>query len=61
MFFQSDIFKQPGFWMQRRVNCEKYTRWDLSVKQELPWFGTQLFSIMGNIAGENELDVNQRT
>jgi hypothetical protein len=61
MLFQDNIFKQPDFWMQNRVNSAKYTRWDLSVKQELPWFGLQLFFNINNITGENELDVNQKT
>jgi len=60
MLFQNNIFKQPDFWMQHRVNSEKYTRWDFSVKQELPWFGIQLLFNMSNITGENELDVNQK-
>lgn len=47
--------------MQNRVNSAKYTRWDLSVKQELPWYGMQLFFNMNNITGENELDINQKT
>jgi TonB-dependent receptor len=58
---QNNIFKQPDFWMQNRVNSTKYTRWDLSVKQDLPWFGLQVFFNMNNITGENELDVNQKT
>jgi TonB-dependent receptor len=61
MLYQDNIFKQPDFWMQNRVNSAKYTRWDLSVKQELPWFGVQIFFNMNNITGENELDVNQKT
>ena len=61
LLFQDNIFKQPDFWMQNRVNSEKYTRWDLSVKQGLPWFGLQVFFNVNNITGENELDVNQRT
>jgi TonB-dependent receptor len=61
MLYQDNVFKQPDFWMQNRVNSSTYTRWDLSVKQELPWFGAQIFFNMNNITGANELDVNQRT
>jgi TonB-dependent receptor len=61
MLYQDNIFKKPDFWMQNRVNSAKYTRWDLSVKQELPWYGMQIFFNMNNITGENELDVNQKT
>jgi len=61
VLYQNNIFKQPDFWMQNRVNSTKYTRWDLSVKQDLPWFGVQVFFNVNNITGENELDVNQKT
>lgn len=43
MLYQDNIFKSPAFWMQETVNSDKYTRWDLSLKQELPWYGIQLF------------------
>ena len=61
MLYQDNIFKRPDFWMQNRVNSATYTRWDLSVKQELPWMGMQIFFNMNNITGENELDINQKT
>jgi TonB-dependent receptor len=61
MLYQDNIFKLPDFWMQNRVNSAKYTRWDLSVKQELPWYGVQLFFNINNITGENDVDINQRT
>ncbi|MGA9119938.1 MAG: TonB-dependent receptor [Bacteroidota bacterium] len=59
--FQDNIFKNPDFWMQNRVNSAKYSRWDLSVRQQLPWFGIQFFFNLNNITGEDELDVNQKT
>ncbi len=61
LLYQDNIFKKPDFWMQQRVNSAKYTRWDLSVKQDLPWLGMQLVFNLNNITGENELDVNQKT
>ena len=61
MLYQDNIFKQPDFWMQNRVFSEQYMRWDLSVKQNLPWFGMQLFFNIANLTGEDELDVNQKT
>jgi TonB-dependent receptor len=60
LLYQENIFKRPDFWMQQRVNSAKFTRWDLSVKQDLPWFGMQLFFDIRNITGENDLDVNQK-
>lgn len=60
LLYQDNIFKRPDFWMQQRVNSAKSTRWDLSVKQDLPWFGMHLFFDITNITGENDLDVNQK-
>jgi TonB-dependent receptor len=60
LLYQDNIFKRPDFWMQNRVNSEKFSRWDLSVKQELPWFGMQIFFNINNITGENDIDINQK-
>jgi TonB-dependent receptor len=60
LLYQDNIFKKPDFWMQNRVNSAKFSRWDLSVKQELPWYGIQLFFDINNITGENDVDVNQK-
>jgi TonB-dependent receptor len=60
MLYQDNIFKRPDFWMQNRVNSAKYTRWDLSVKQEMPWFGMQVYFNLMNITGEDDVDVNQK-
>ncbi len=60
MLFQDNIFKKPDFWMQNRVNSDKYIRWDLSIKQELPWYGMQIFLNLNNITGVNETDLNQK-
>jgi TonB-dependent receptor len=61
MLYQDNVFKLADFWMQNRVNSAPYTRWDLSVKQDLPWLGIQLFFNMNNITGESDVDVNQKT
>lgn len=61
MLYQDNIFKKPDFWTQNRVNTEQYTRWDLSVKQVLPWYGIQIYFSLNNITSENEIDINQKT
>jgi TonB-dependent receptor len=61
LLYQDNIFKRPDFWMQNRVYSAKYTRWDISVKQDLPWFGIQLLFNVNNVTGESERDVNQKT
>jgi hypothetical protein len=61
MLYQDNIFKNPDFWMQQRVYSAKYTRWDISVKQDLPWYGIQLFVNINNLTGAIERDLNQKT
>ncbi|MFZ1290091.1 MAG: TonB-dependent receptor, partial [Melioribacteraceae bacterium] len=60
MLYQDNIFKRPDFWKQLRVHSDKYTRWDLSLKQELPWYGIQLFLNINNVTGEEDTDLNQK-
>ena len=60
LLYQDNIFKKPDFWMQNRVNSDKYIRWDLSIKQELPWYGIQVFLNLNNFSGEDDIDINQK-
>jgi len=50
MIYQSDIFKGVNFWEELRKSTDDYTRFDISVKQDLPWYGLQIF---GNITNLN--------
>lgn len=61
MLYQDNIFKNPDFWAQNREHSDKYFRVDLSVKQNLPWYGIQLFFNLNNITGEDDIDINQKT
>ncbi len=60
MLYQADIFTGPNFWPQLRSSTASYTRWDLSVKQKLPWFGLQVFGDLNNINGANDISVIQQ-
>ena len=60
MLYQDNIFKRPDFWLQQRVFSDKYIRWDLSVKQNLPWFGMQVYFNISNITGEDDVDINAK-
>jgi TonB-dependent receptor len=60
MLYTDNIFKNPDFWLQQRVLSDKFVRWDLSVKQDLPWFGMQVFFNVNNITGEDDVDLNQK-
>ncbi|MDP4175913.1 MAG: TonB-dependent receptor [Bacteroidota bacterium] len=59
MLYKDNIFKNPSFWMQERTNSDKYTRWDLSLKQDLP-YGLQVYFDLLNISGEDDVDLNQK-
>jgi TonB-dependent receptor len=61
MLYQDNIFKRPDFWLQNRVHSDKYVRFDLSVKQRLPWYGIQIYFNLNNITGEDDVDINQKT
>jgi hypothetical protein len=61
LLYQDNIFKRPDFWMQNRVNSDKFSRWDLSVKQELPWLNMQVFLNINNITGADDIDINQKS
>lgn len=61
MLYQDNIFKKPDFWLQNRIHSDRYVRFDLSVKQQLPWFGLQLYFNLNNITGEDDVDINQKT
>ena len=57
MLSQSEIFTGPNFWPQLRPSTATYTRWDLSLKQELPWFNIQVFGDINNLNGAHDVSV----
>jgi outer membrane receptor for ferrienterochelin and colicin len=59
MLYSSDVFNTPNFWPDLDQNTSEYIRWDLSVKQEMPWFGLQLFFNLNNINGRHDQVVVQ--
>jgi hypothetical protein len=61
MLYQDNIFKNPSHLLGNRVHTDKYIRFDLSVKQTLPWFGLQLLFNLNNITGEDDMDINAKT
>ena len=58
--FQNDIFRNPDFWPQLRTASGQYGRWDVSVKQELPWAGLQIYANVNNLNTEQDLTNNTR-
>jgi len=57
MLYQANVFNGPQFWPQLRTSTAAYKRWDIAVKQDLPWFGLQLFADINNINGVRDLSV----
>lgn len=59
MLYQDDIFAGVNFWPQLRTTTDAYTRWDVSVKQKLPWYGVQVFALFNNINNEKDSRILQ--
>jgi TonB-dependent receptor len=55
VLYTADIFSTPNFWPDLDQNTAEYLRWDLSVKQDLPWFGLQAFFDLNNINARHDL------
>lgn len=59
LLYQDDIFSNVNFWPQLRATTDSYTRIDISIKQELPWYNVQLFALLNNITNEKDSDILQ--
>jgi len=59
MIYQDNIFTGPTFYPQLRSTTSAYTRWDVSVKQDLPWPGLQIYGDLSNINSERDVQVIQ--
>ena len=61
MMYHAQVFKTPGFILANRSLGGKYIRWDLSARQELPWYGLQVFFNLNNINSEDDTFQNAKT
>jgi TonB-dependent receptor len=59
LLYQGKIFTGPNYWEQLRSNTSSYKRWDLLVKQDLPWFGLQAYGALNNLNGVSDISVIQ--
>ncbi|MFZ1292437.1 MAG: TonB-dependent receptor [Melioribacteraceae bacterium] len=57
----NNIFEKADFWLQNRVISDKSVRWDISIRQSLPWFNTQVYLDLINLTGTDETSLNERT
>lgn len=60
MLYQDDVFTGVSQWPQLRSSTASYKRWDISAKQNLPWFGLQLYGEVNNLDGARDTDVLQK-
>ena len=58
MISQGDVFQQTAFWPESRSDKAKYLRWDLIVKQNLPWFGLSTYLNINNLNSESDVFLN---
>lgn len=49
MLHMSDVFTTTNFWPELRETADSYTRYDLSMKQELPVKGLELYLNISNL------------
>jgi TonB-dependent receptor len=55
MIYQADIFNQPNFWWMLRSDKATYQRWDLVLKQGLPWYNMEIYCDLNNINNATDL------
>ena len=55
MIYQSNIFNSNNFWPELRVFKDNYLKWDLFAKQQLPWFGVEMYLDVNNINKESDV------
>lgn len=55
MLYQTHVFTAGDLFPQLRTNTAAYRRWDLAVKQDLPWFNLQIYGDLNNINGAKDV------
>ena len=55
MIYQNRVYDETNFWPTLRSDKENYLRWDLVVKQKLPWYNMQVYLNLNNLNGEPDL------
>jgi TonB-dependent receptor len=60
LLYQTDIFTGTAanpVWLQLHTSTAAYRRWDLSFKQNLPWFDIQLYGDINNLNAARDVSV----
>jgi TonB-dependent receptor len=55
MIYQSEVYNGTDFYNALRSDKAKYLRWDLSVKQGLPWSGIEIYFDLNNLNSEEDI------
>ncbi len=55
MIYQSHVYNGTNFYNSLRSDKGKYLRWDLSVKQRLPWSGLEIYFDLNNLNSEEDI------
>jgi len=54
MIYQSKVYNSTHFYNSLRSDKNKYLRWDISVKQGLPWFGLEAYLNVNDLNSERD-------
>ncbi|KAF0237260.1 MAG: TonB-dependent [Prolixibacteraceae bacterium] len=55
MLYKDKVFQGPNFWPELVNYSDAYVRWDMSIKQGLPWYGMQVFCNLNNITNTKDV------
>lgn len=55
MLYKDKVFQGPNLWPELVNYSDAYVRWDMSVKQGLPWYGIQIFCNLNNITNAKDV------
>ena len=56
MLYNDDVFMSTNFWPELRQTTDAYRRWDLSIKQELPYKGLSIYFNASNLTETNDVN-----
>ncbi len=59
MIYQSNVFNATNFWPELRSYKKSYLRWDAVVKQDLPWYGIQVYLNLNDLNGASDTYIVQ--
>lgn len=59
MIYQSNVFNATNFWPELRSFKKSYLRWDAVIKQDLPWYGIQVYLDLNDLNGASDTYVVQ--